>query len=147
MSAFFPPDYLYRLARLRETMDREAEAREARAVDLLTRDDAALIAAAPDLAATVEALEAEVAELRATLAADRGEPEGALPGWHAHTYPEAVCFLRYDGRDLAAVVARSDAREGWVWDVTPFKERMPAGQRAATARDAMRAADAARGGE
>lgn len=39
--------------------------------------DAALIAAAPDLAATVEALEAELAEARLCLLAEAGDPRGA----------------------------------------------------------------------
>jgi hypothetical protein len=46
--------------------------------------DAALIAAAPDLAATVEALEAELAEARLCLLAEAGDPAGAVglhPGW------------------------------------------------------------------
>jgi hypothetical protein len=43
--------------------------------------DAALIAAAPALASTVVALHDRIAELEATLAAERGDPAGALPGW------------------------------------------------------------------
>lgn len=44
-----------------------------RGVGVLAERNARLIAAAPDLAATVEAMDAEIAELRATLAAERKE--------------------------------------------------------------------------
>lgn len=44
--------------------------------------DAELAAAAPDLAATVVALHAEVEHLRRVAALERGDESAALPGWH-----------------------------------------------------------------
>lgn len=107
-----------------------------RGVGVLAERNARLIAAAPDLAATVEAMDAEIAELRATLAAERGEPEGALPGWS----PLGETWHR-DGASVCRLAFRGE-RAGWGAHVVgvfgalgPFR----------SARDAMRAADAARG--
>jgi hypothetical protein len=65
--------------------------------------NAALIAAAPDLAATVEALEAELAEARLCLLAEAGDPAGAVglrPFWQ---HSANGWTLRIDGRSVAQV--------------------------------------------
>ena len=97
--------------------------------------DAALIAAAPALASTVVALHDRIAELEATLAAERGDPAGALPGW------------RWDGgywrKGSAYAVGRTNSGTTITWTLYRhagggrFRETYP------TAREAMRAADAA----
>ena len=82
--------------------------------------DAALLAAAPDLAATVEALEAELAEARLCLLAEAGDPSGAVGlrgafdwrpgGWWRLRYPNRVDALlfRQWGEGRGALRARID---------------------------------------
>jgi hypothetical protein len=96
--------------------------------------DAALIAAAPALASTVVALHDRIAELEATLAAERGDPAGALPGWQrmaTHGWCRAS-----DANCVLAVRFGGDVVY-WVSDHDGARSRYP------TAREAMRAADAA----
>jgi len=85
-------------------------------------------------AAEVEALVAEVAELRAALANERGEGEGPSPGWRwrpAHSWWV---------RDGAAIVGRGDEDpSSWAFDTGRGRGHAP------TAREAMRAADAVLG--
>lgn len=102
------------------------------------KGDAALILAAPALAATVVALSADLAELRATLAAERGDPAGALPGWAWDTNT----WHRPYGPVGRVGVKKLNAE----WDVILWGSNLPPGFRqystAPTAREAMRLADA-----
>jgi hypothetical protein len=94
---------------------------------------ATLREAAPALASTVVALHDRLAELEATLAAERGDPAGALPGWYA--------IGQTWNRDGAAVDRCCvDGAPGWFFHLP---SAVGAFGPHPTAREAMRAADAA----
>lgn len=105
-------------------------------IDGFRADAAADQRAVNDLHAT---LTAELAEARAELAAERGEPEGALPGWE-------MLAGRYVRRPLpegGALVIQFAGLPGrrWRWYAACGVGPAPLGGYAGGVRDAMRAAD------
>lgn len=101
-----------------------------------TEDDVASLACPVFMSAQqARDITKHIAELEATLAAEQGKPEGALPGWRA-TWPGYVHEATLN-KPLATVII--GCHEPSVWDV-PALER---NGRVETARGAMRAAEAA----
>jgi hypothetical protein len=91
-----------------------------------------------------DAYAAEVAELRAEIAAYQGRPEGALPGWQPWMHSEA---WRHSAMGSLLEVRRGYADVGipsgrWVWVLRYEKSGEAAGSEL-TPRAAMRAAEAA----
>lgn len=95
--------------------------------------------AGADASATAER---EIAELRATLAAERCEKAGALSGWRWNNECRmaggAVTKERWERLDGRAKVERF-TNSSWVWHIT-FDTKV---HETSTAREAMRSADAA----
>jgi hypothetical protein len=96
----------------------------------------------------VAAAVAELAEARATLAADQGLPGGALPGWHPGAHGAGIGLISWIRADEPFIIVKhSTTGDGWFWIVEGPSEDASATQTgfAPTARDAMRKADTARG--
>lgn len=87
----------------------------------------------------LDALADEVARLRAELAAERGEPEGALEGWEWST--GQWCLIGSHGDSIAHV--DRDLELGWTWTVFDRACEVVAHFDSRSARAAMRAAEAA----
>lgn len=101
--------------------------------------------------AVIDALRVELAELRATLANERGEGEGPSEGWEWANYsgrwgnPNGWSLIER-GLSFAAVGRNADGT-GWDWHaMVPVVLRGVASGTAPTAREAMRQADLARAG-
>lgn len=86
--------------------------------------------------ADVERLVALLEEAEATLAADQGLPEGALPGWHPGP-PIGVSWWNYDKPEIVVRPSRSLPGK-WTWTFEGLFPTQPVMGVAPTAREAMR---------